>query len=87
LFKAVAYYIVVLHTAATTKTKDLLLFKHPVFASLLLNSCKGRASFILFAFLFPSCAIFSKISCKPHDTVTLIYSENTTEEELQTKGE
>ena len=43
--------------------------------------------FILFVFLFPSSAIFTKISFKPHDTVTLIYSENTTEEELQTKRE
>jgi hypothetical protein len=43
--------------------------------------------FILSVFLFPSSAIFTKISFKPYDTVTLIYSENTTEEELQTKRE
>jgi hypothetical protein len=43
--------------------------------------------FILLVFLFPPSAIFAKISFKPYDTVTLIYSENTKEEELETKRE
>lgn len=86
LLTAVAIYILLLHTTTGIKTK-IYCFLNILYLCLLLNSSKGWALFYPLCIFISVSAIFSKIYFKPHDTVTLIYSENTTEEELQPKKE